>query len=312
MKSAMQLNLTGFTAAARDATVKLVNRSTGITIERKPFLDGTLVVRDIDPGDYEVEVRHPNLIQAIARQQIRIFKQPRPTVVTIPVPKDLFVDNPIRDIPDADLGPVQQAVAAAGSQLTPIMGKSPGEVIKASDWNTLVSVVSDLGTAVLELARLVAPRGHDHPEIADKIGEVQENLRRFAEAYGQSLLEIRRELEAQKLNSKADSALSGVEIDPRIRATLKAQLEDLTDAVQTPTPVFTDKLARTARTLQETVQAAATQDPKVLEKPEVQQLMAVAEHYTTSGRQLKGEAELNTYRAATTKSGGKNFDFLKK
>jgi len=312
MKSAIQLNLTGFTAAARDATVKLVNRATGAAIERKPFLDGTLLVRDIDPGEYEVEVRHPNLVQAITRQQIRIFNQPRPTVITIPVPKDLFVDNPIRDIPDADLGPVQQATTAARDQVMPLMGKSPGEVIKASDWNTLVGVVSDLASAVLELTNLVAPRGHDHPEIAEKIGEVQENLRRFAEAYGQSLLEIRRELEAQKLNSKAESALVGVNLEPAVRDNLRARFTELIDAVQSPTPVFTDKLARTARTVQETVQVAASNDPRVLESAEVQQLMQVAEYYTTAGRQLKGEAELNTYRAATSKSGGTNFDFLTK
>ena len=72
-----------FVSAARDATVKLVNQTTGAAVERKPFLDGTLLVRDLDPGMYEVEVRHPNLTQAVARQKVRLFPQPRPTVITI-------------------------------------------------------------------------------------------------------------------------------------------------------------------------------------------------------------------------------------
>ncbi|MBL0174636.1 MAG: hypothetical protein IPP94_05110 [Ignavibacteria bacterium] len=311
-KSAFQINLNGFTSAAREATVKLVNQSTGKTIERKPFLDGTLLVRDLDPGDYEVEVRHPNLTQPIDRRRIKLFPQPRPTVISIPIPEKLFVDNPIRDIPDANLAPVQQAVTTARDQLGPVMGKSPGEMIKATDWNTLVDSVSDMAGAVLELTNVVSPHGHDHPEIAEKIAEVQENLRRFAEAYGQSLLEIRRELEAQKLQNKTEDVFSGVDLDPDIKQNLRDHLDDLKSAVQETSPVFTGKLTQVARNIQETVQAAAQKNPAVLDKPEVKELLIVAEHYTTAGRQVKGESELISYRAATSKSGGKNFEFIKK
>lgn len=310
MKSSFQVNLSGFVSAARDATVKLVNQTTGAAVERKPFLDGTLLVRDLDPGMYEIEVRHPNLTQAVARQKVRLFPQPRPTVITIPVPEQLFVNNPIRDIPDANLGPVQQAMTAARDGLSPIASKSPGEVIKASDWNTLVDVVGDLAAAVLELTNLVAPRGHDHPEIAEKIGEVQENVRRFAEAYGQSLLEIRRELEAQKLNAKTEAALAEVDVDPAVKKNLRDRLDELTAAVQTPSPVFTGKLVQVARNIQETIQEAASNNPGVFDNTQVQQLMVVAEHYTVAGKQVKGEAELNNYRAATSKTGGKNFEFM--
>jgi hypothetical protein len=311
-KSAFQINLNGFTPAAREATVKLVNQTTGKTIERKPFLDGTLLVRDLDPGDYEVEVRHPNLTQPIDRRKIKLFPQPRPTVITIPVPETLFVDNPIRDIPDANLAPVQQAVTAARDQLAPVLGKSPGEVIRASDWNLLVNAVSDMAGAVLELTNLVSPKGHDHPEIAEKIGEVQENLRRFAEAYGQSLLEIRRELETQKLQAQTNAALVGVEIDASVKKTLTDNMDDLKAALQDPSPVFTGKLAQVSRHIQDTVQAAAQKTPAILDKPEVKQLLQVADHYSTAGRQVKGESELISYRAATSKSGGTNFDFIKK
>jgi hypothetical protein len=89
-------------------------------------------------------------------------------------------------------------------------------------------------------------------------------------------------------------------------------MDDLKAALQEPSPVFTGKLAQVSRNIQETVQAAAQKSPAILDKPEVKELLVVAEHYTTAGRQVKGESELTSYRAATSKSGGKNFEFIKK
>lgn len=308
-RSSFQINLNGYVPAARDATVRLVNQTTGAAIERTPFLDGTLLVRDLDPGEYELEVRHPNLTFPIDRRRIRLFPAPRPTQINIPVPEQLFVDHPIRDVPDANLGPVQQAVTAARAQLLPVLGKSPGEMIKASDWNTLGDAMSDLAGAVLELTNAVSPHGHDHPEIAEKIGEVQGNLRRFAEAYGQSLLEIRRELEAMKLKAKTDNALSGVALDPAIKVTLNEHLADLLGSVQATSPVFTGKLVLAARMIRETVDVAAQGLPNLMDNADVRDLLNVADHYTAAGRQSQGESELISYRAATSKSGGTNFGF---
>ena len=196
-KAAFNFQLTGFPAANRDAEVTLTNTATGQTLKRSPFLDGSLVVRDLDPGLWEAKVTHPNLIQPIFTQKLRLFPQITPTLVPVRIPDVLFQDRPIRDIPDANLGPVQQAVTAARDSLTPVLGKAPGEAIRAGDWNTLASAVRDIADNVLQLTNLVSPRGHDHPEIADKIAEVQQNMRNFSEAFGKSLLELRRELEAE-------------------------------------------------------------------------------------------------------------------
>src|SRR2546421_3671477 len=190
-KATFNLQLQGFPAANRDATVKLTNQATGQIIERKPFLDGSLQVRDVDPGLWQLVVRHPNLVNPIIQQPVRLFPQPTPTFIPIPVPADLFKDTPIRDIPDANLAPVQQAVTSVRDRARPLAVKGAGEVIRASDWNSLAGAVSDLAAAVLELTNLVSPKGHDHPEIAEKIDEVQGNLRRFAEAFGKSLVELR-------------------------------------------------------------------------------------------------------------------------
>src|SRR5688572_18032692 len=136
--ASFNIQLQGFPAANRDAVVSLVSEATGQRIERKPFLDGSLLVRDLNPGFYELEVRHPNLISAIDKRRIRLFPQVPPTKVTVLVPPDLFRDTPIRDIPDIDLTPIRQAASAAKDSLTPLAGKIAGEAIKASDWNTLV------------------------------------------------------------------------------------------------------------------------------------------------------------------------------
>ncbi len=308
MKTALNLNLQGFVPANRDAIVKLTQEATGQTLERKPFLDGSLVVRDLDPGFYEVEVSHPNLAQAIDRRRIRVFPTPQATQVFIPIPERLFRDTPIRDVPDADLTPVQQQVTAARSAITPIGGKIAGEAIRAADWNTLVGAVGDLAGAVLQLTTLVAPRGHDHPEIADKIGEVQENLRRFAEAFGKSLVELRREIETENLRRDITTVLDRGNADIATRARITERLADLDGALQAETPVFTRNLASAGSMLVNTVNqlAAAQGDAEAfMGDVAVQRLTGVAQQYAAMGTQVRAEGELAAYQRTTSVGGGK-------
>lgn len=310
-RASFNIQLQGFTAANRDATVKLRNLATGQEIERKPFLDGKLLVRDIDPGMYEIEVTHPNLTTPIDLRRVRLFPQPTPTFVPIPVPEDLFRDTPIRDIPDADLGPVQQTLTATRNTLTPIATKAPGEVIRAADWNMLVGAVTDLAGAVLELTNLVSPKGHNHPEIEEKIAEVQENLRRFAEAYGRSLLELRREIEAENLRRNTAQVLEAAGAAADVRARLLDRINNLQQNVQMDTQVFTRNLATTGNViLTEINNLAAAQGAgadEFLARPEVQQLTQTAQQYAQSGTQTKAENELNTYARTTTVAGGRKF-----
>lgn len=315
MKSSFQFQLTGYTPANRDATIKLINTTTGAVVERKPFLDGSLFVRDLDPGPYELEVRHPNVLQPIDRRVIRLFPQPFPTRVNIPVPADLFRDTPIRDIPDANLTPVQQTAAAVAQQVAPLGAKSAGEVIRAGDWNQLVTAVADLANAVMQLTNLVAPRGHDHPEIAEKIDEVQGNLRRFADAFGKSLLELRREIESQKVRRQVTDVLdsAGVPQDDVRRVRIIDQIADIEASVFAAPDVFTRKLATLGTSINEVVNSVAEeQDDTIafLGKEEVQVLTGTALQYATSGRQSEAEGELSVYRRAASKSGGKTLQFV--
>ena len=305
--STLNVKLQGHVPAFRDAEVELVNAATGQTVVRKPFLDGSLLVRDMQPGLWNMKVLHPNLTLPIDSRIIRVFDQPTPTIVPVPVPADLFRDSPIRDIPDADLGPVQASVRTARDRVLPLSAKASGEVIRASDWNTLAGVVADLAGAVLELASLVSPRGHDHPEIAEKIGEVQDNIRRFAEAYGKSLLELRREIEAGVLRRRTEDVLA--EATPEVRDRIRGRLDLLEESLQRDTPVFTHQLAMAGTEILTAVNEVAAQrgadGQTFLNDTKVQQLTAMASHYFDAGTQTKPEAELQTYARSTTAGGAK-------
>lgn len=305
-KASFDIRLEGYPAANRDATIELVNQATGQRVERKPFLDGSLLVRDLDPGSWELTVRHPNLVNAIDQRVVRLFPQPFPTRVPVIVPPDLFRDTPIRDVPDADLSPIQQSATAAAGTLGPIGGKSPGEVIRAEDWNVLVGAVTELARSVAELTTLVSPRGHDHPEIAEKIGEVQGNIRRFTESFGQSLLELRREIESQNVRRRLDVVLDAAAAPTDVRTRIGDRLKDLEASSQVPTVRWTNLLANQGSAItREILELANAQDDTdaFLALPEVSQTLTLLSGYSDARGQTRAEDELNVYRASAARAG---------
>jgi len=309
MKGSFNIQLKGYPSANRDATVRLVHEATGRKTERKPFLDGKLLVRDMEPGFYEMEVRHPNLIHPIDRRRIRLFPQPFPTLVPVPIEPSLFRDSPIRDIPDADLGPVQQSAVDVRDRLSPIAAKAAGEVIRAADWNALVGAVQDLAGSVLELSGLVAPQGHDHPEIAEKISEVQGNVRRFIDSFGKSLLELRREVETADLSRSADDVMDAAGASQGIRDRVKGRIAELEENIHLDSATFTRKLTTTGDLILTAInEMADSQGDNVdvfLAKEEVTNLKAVASEISSSGTQIKAEEEIKTYMRSTKAAGGK-------
>lgn len=291
--------LKGFTPANRDAEITLVEEVSGKQIKRKPFLDGSLSLKNLNAGFYQVKVQHPNLINPIFTKRVRLFPQPRPTVITVPVPEDIFSDTPIRDIPDKDVGPVQQSVSAVADSLAPIGEKVSGEVIRSADWNTLVGAVSDLAAAVLELTSLVSPKGHDHPEIAEKIAEVQNNLLNFAESYGQNLLQLQREIEALNMRRKIEDVYNLGKVPEAERAPVLERVDELTKNLQLPAPVWTSKLANVGGLVLSQMNTIATNqdDPdEFINNDQVKEVVNFATQYHTSGVQTTAESELNIYR----------------
>jgi hypothetical protein len=308
-KAGFNIQLQGYTPANRNATVRLVEDATGQEIQRKPFLDGTLQLRDLNPGFYTMTVTHPNLAVPIDTRRVRLFPQPQPTVITVPVPADLFRDSPIRDIPDKDLTPVRQAAQAAAQAVAPVAVKTAGEAIRAADWNALAGAVASLAGAVVELTQIVSPVGHDHPEIAEKIDEVQGNIRRFAEAFGRSLLELRREIEAESLRRTVTDVLDLGGADGATRTGVLDRVQDLAAHVQADTTQFTQKTSTLGSLLLNTVnQIAVAQGANAdtfLANAQVKAVTAIARSYADAGVQTRPEAELVTYQQTTTAVGGR-------
>lgn len=305
--ASFEIQLQGHTPANRDVSVSLRNPATNQVVVRKPFLDGKLLVRDLDPGVWEMEVTHPNLIVPIDRRPIRLFPQPMPTLVPVLVSPRLFRDTPIRDIPDADLGPVQQMATAVRDRSRPLAAKASGEVIRAEDWNTMAGAVADLADTVLQLVSLVAPKGHDHPEIEEKIGEVQDNVRNFLESFGRSHLELRREIETAQLRRRVEDVVKRPQVPAAVRTKAILRLDELDKLSQADSRLFTQKLAGTANEVMTMVNDLAVDQPGLLDDEGVKELNAVSRIYAEAGTQSKVDAELGTYRRSSTQINGSKF-----
>lgn len=312
-KSSLNIKLQNYPPANRDAMVTLTNPATGQTLKRKPFLDGTLLVRDLDPGQWEIAVNHPNVVVPLFTGLVTTLPIPMPTFVPVPLRPSDFRDTPITDLPDADLGPVQQSVTAARTAAGAVGGKAPGEAIRATDWNQLVNVVSDLAGAVLELTSLVSPRGHDHPEIATKIDEVQGNLRRFITSFGNSVVELRRDIESQNLRRVTTKVLDVGGVVGADRERILGRVNELEIARQGSTLEFSTKLANAgtilAAELQNIAQAQGADADAFLNNDDVKNLAGITQALAASGGTISADQELDTYRRTglvqgTTKMGG--------
>jgi hypothetical protein len=299
-KSAFSLQLSGFPAANRDAEITLTNTATGEVVKRNAFLDGSLTVRGLDPGLWNVKVTHPNVISAVFAQTVRLFPQAAPTFVPIQIPPDLFRDTPIRTVPEANLGPVQQSLTTIRDAIGPLQGKSPGEVIRASDWNALASAVRDLADNVLQLTKLVSPVGHSHPEIADKISEVQQNLQNFAQSFGQSLLQLQREIETENLRQTVTSVLDQAQAPQATRDDLLGRISSLNSATQADPSVFTSQLSNTGNRVLTVVADLVTAKPDLAKNPQVQKVQQIAQQYSTSGTAVTADSELKLYNRTTS------------
>ncbi len=301
----LNVQLSGFPAANRDAQVTLTNAATGQTITRSPFLDGSLVVRDLDPGLWQMKVTHPNLITPIFQNPIRVFPQKPPTFVPVPIPPAVFEDTPIATVPQANLGPVQQALTSIRDSIGPVQGKSPGEVIRASDWNVMAAAVRDLAANVLQLTNLISPIGHTHPEIADKIEQVQSNLTDFAQSFGQTLLQIERAFETETLRQTLSAALDQAQAPQATRDELLGRVATLSTSTQADPTVFTSQLSNTGSRVLTSISALVTANPALADNASVQKVQQMATQYASSGTATNAAAEMNIYKRTTAVSGNK-------
>lgn len=213
----------------RDIQVEMTHLVTGKKVTKTPFLDGSLTVPGLDAGDWRVRVKHPNMLFDVWDRPIKVFKD-RQTFVPIKIPTNIFENAPIRDIADANLGPVQSKLEQSAGEADIAAGKRGGDPIYADDWNALASTVGNVARATLDLAGLVSPQGHDHPEIAEKIGEIQNNLQRFYDVFASTLAELQRQIQELSLRATVETAIAQSEsAGAKVPETTKAAWREAAD-----------------------------------------------------------------------------------
>lgn len=262
MATMLKLQLNTAPAVTRDTTVEMVNAATGERRTAKPFLDGTVAIAGLAAGEWEVQVRHPNFLAELFRRRIRVFPD-RPTFVPVPIPSSIFENAPIADTPDADLGPVQQRMDSAAESAERQANKRAGQAIYADDWNDLAGVVAEIARGTKEMATLVSPTGHDHPELIAKLDEQAGNIQRLFDVFGESIAQLQREVQILGLQNRVEEALN--ELPDAKRATFRprflALLRDLDGARGENPQNFTTRLQRIATDLAELMRQALDGEP---------------------------------------------------
>lgn len=307
MATMLKLQLNTAPAVTRDTTVEMVNAATGERRTAKPFLDGTVAVAGLAAGEWEVQVRHPNFLAELFRRRIRVFPD-RPTFVPVPIPSNIFENAPIADTPDADLGPVQQRMDTAAAGADHQASKRAGQAIYADDWNDLAGVVGEIARGTKDMATLVSPIGHDHPELVSKLDEQARNIQRLFDVFGESVAQLQREVQILGLQNRVEEALN--ELPDAKRTTFRPQflalLRDLDGARGENPQNFTTRLQRIAGDLAELMrQALVDEPPAVANSPPILALNAAAlqmqtiQRATTYVDELAGQNRVNR----TTKIG---------
>lgn len=269
MANNLVLNVLGFPAANRDLTVEVRDPLTSQVVRTaKPYLDGSVRLTDVAAGAYELAVLHPNLALPVIRRPIRILPS-GDTRVSVLIDPSQFRNTPIADIPDANLGPVRDAVTSVGETALPLASKQPGEAIRADDWNTMAGAVRDLATAVAELTRLVSPTGHDHPELVTKFGEMSRNFDQLVNTLSASMTELQRQIQAQRMRKQIDDLVSVGQLDNAVGKHFYDLVGDLETNVTESPLVY----GRRARDIGQQLTVAVSQvletNPDLHDKPEL-------------------------------------------
>lgn len=238
----LTMNILGFPAVNRDLKVEVREPLTQQVVRTvQPFLDGTVRVPKINPGNYEVRLLHPNLSLPVARRPVRVLPH-GDTKVSILLDPSKFRDTPIEDIPDANLEPVRQLSDSVAESVASLAEKRPGEAILAEDWNQMASAIRDLAGAMGELTRLVSPQGHDHPEFVRKFDEVSDNFEILLDTLSKTLTEMQRQIETQRLRQQIEDVLDRASIDP-----VSSQGQDFLTVVDTVEALVTESPSQFAR-----------------------------------------------------------------
>jgi len=304
----LTLNILGFPAVNRDLKIEVRDPATqNVVRTAQPFLDGTVKVPKLDPGAYEVTVRHPNVALPVVVRPIRVLPQGE-TKISLVLDPSKFRNTPIEDIPDANLGPVQDAVRSVAETVLPLSHKVPGEAILAQDWNTMASALRDLANAVGELTRLVSPLGHNHPELEKKFDEISGNFDELINSVTASLTELQRQIQTQRFRQQVEDLVE--QAGPVLTLPEIAKFRDAVTTLErsaTSSPVQFSRDARNA-SVQLQTQLADLLDKKKSDPDFAtsQPVVKLQESLELAGQQRAStyDAELAHYRKVDRSLGG--------
>ncbi len=297
----MQLNTKP--AYTRDMVVELVNQVTGEKKTVKPYSDGSVSVSNIADGRWRVQVRHPNIVFPLIDKDIQVIKD-RPTFAPLVIPENIFENTPIADIPDADLAPPQKKLDEIVETAHHQANKLAGQPIYADDWNELSTALADTAAATRELSTLVAPRGHDHPEIAAKFDEVQRNIQKMYDAFGASLAHLQRQLQQLALQSKLDNALDRIpSVTPAQRNEMQEAVSAIAESWSESPAIFSGVKKRAAQNIQDKIAVLlASSDVSVREDESVKDLDAFTQAMSSETPARTYEDEISQSQRTSSKS----------
>ena len=312
----LTVSIQGFAAVNRDITVELRDPVTqNVVRTARPFLDGTVRIPQIEAGNYEVTLLHPNLVLPILRRPIRVLPI-GDTRVTVLIDPSKFRNTPIEDIPEANLGPVTDMTRSIAETVAPLGTKVAGEAIKANDWNQMANAVRDLSNTTGELTRLVSPTGHDHPELVSKINEMTTNFQTLLDSLTQALAELQRQIQTLRFRRQVEDVLDKAAIDPNSARGLEftSLVRTMEDKV-TESPTVFSRAARNAAvqlsTKVETLLNEHAADPSFATSAAVTQVSTsidlLKEHRATSY-----DSEISFNRKLDRTMGGSAIQILKR
>lgn len=297
----MQLNTPP--TITKDMLVTLTNQVSGEKRTVKPYRDGSMAVPNLDAGQWRVQAKHPNMVFDVFDRNVQVFKD-RPTFTPINIPTNIFENVPIRETPEADLGPVQQRLDELTGAAEGHTNKLGGQPIYADDWNDLASTVSEVSRSTRELTDLVSPVGHDHPEIVEKIEEIQGNIQRFFDAFGAAITQIQRQMQQLALQRKVETALEKVpSATPEVRKEMEDNAKDLANAWLENPGIYSARKRRTAQKIQtQLVNLLVEADPAVRDDPDVKDLNDFTDAMATEPAVITYEQEVTQQQRANKKS----------
>lgn len=284
-----KIQVAGDAKYTKDMTVELTHQISGKKYQKAPYRDGTATFNDVESGRYRVQVRHKNMPYEVYDDDAVVYED-RQTFVPIKLPKDIFENAPIADTPEADLGPIQEKLDEAQLATDAQAKKIAGQPIYAADWNVLANVVGQVAHSTKDLTDLVSPVGHDHPELVAKFEEVQRNMQRMYDAFGQVLAELQRQIQQMALQSIIDDAVDKMpNATPEEKQTLDDAVKDLTESWNDKPSIYGSKKRRAGQKIeQQIVKMLEKESSEVAHDPEVEELMK-------SANEMSKEAPAETY-----------------